>query len=223
MTMIFKNKTVLILIIFCAATILPAGVSVEFSGQDEGGNLAPKYRAFLAETQMIMHQKEKEVFLRLKSDQERDIYIASFWQQQGRRQQSVRANINLLMLMRMVQTLDLNEDQIAKILPVLNQIEKEKQRLQNGILKELREIRILLRDESPDEQSLAGKVKTVKDLEEKLSGKEMELNTFIEQHLSVVQQAKYILFAQDFYREMRDKLNDARSVQQRLREMNKRK
>jgi hypothetical protein len=221
--MIFKNKTVLILIVFCVAVIVPAGATVDFSGQNEGENLAPKYRAFLAETQMIMHTEEKDVFLHLNSDRDRDIFIASFWQQRGGRQQSVRANINLLMLMRMVQALDLNEDQIAKILPVLNQTEKEKQRLQNGILKELRELRILLRDEAIDEQSLVEKVKTIRDLEDKLSGKEVELNTFIEKNLSVVQQAKYILFTQDFYRELRDKLNDARSVQQRFREMSKRK
>ena len=127
------------------------------------------------------------------------------------------------MLMRMVQTLDLTDDPIAKLLPVMNQIEKEKQRLQNGIVKELRDLRFLLRNEAADEQSLAGKVKTIRDLEERLSGKEVELNTFIEENLSVVQQAKYILFAQDFYRELRDKLNDARSIQQRLRELNKRK
>lgn len=41
--------------------------------------------------------------------------------------------------------------------------------------------------------------------------------------LPIVYRAKYVLFAQDFYRELRDKLDEARRFQQRLREMNKRK
>jgi hypothetical protein len=223
MAMTFKNKTVLILVIFCAAALLPTAAAAGCADQDEGVNLAPKYKAFLAETQMIMSTKEKEVFLQLRSDRDRDIFIASFWKQRGGRQQSIRANISLLMLMRMVQTLDLTEDQVVKILPVFNRIEKEKQLLQNGIMKELRELRVFLRDEAIDEQSLAGKVKTIRELEDKLRGKEVELNTFIEDNLFLVQQAKYILFIQDFYREIRDKLNDARTVQQKLREMSKRK
>jgi len=221
--MIFKKKAVLIVFIFVSSVIIPAGAAMEFAGQAEEKILAPRYRAFLAETQMFMNEEEKDLFLRLESDGERNNFIESFWQQRGGRQQALRANIGLLMLMRMVQALDLTENQVAKFMPVLNQSEREKQQLQNRIMKELRELRLLIRDEAIDEKSLSGKVGAIRELEKRLREKEREWNAFIEQNLSLVQQAKYILFAQDFYRELRDKLNDARRIQQSLRELNKKR
>ena len=215
--MTFKKRTVVILIFFSAVAGLALETAAEDIGQDERIKLDPKYRSFLAETRSIMPLEEKEIFLGLKTDQERDVFIEAFWQQRGRRQRGVRANINLLMIMRMVQTLDLTEDQISKILPAMNQNAKEKQKLQSEIMKELRALRFILRNETADEQILTEKTGTIRVLEKALREKEAELNAFIEEHLSAVQQAKYILFIQDFYREMREKLNGARQVQRGYR------
>jgi hypothetical protein len=219
----FKQEMAAILIVFCATTLVPAGTTVAHRVQINEENLAQKYKTFLSQTQLMMTSQEKKTFLNLKSDQERDGFIRRFWQQRGRRQPAVRANVALLMLMRMAQALDLTEEQIAKILPVMNQKEREKQLLQDELLKKMRELRVLVENASADEQSLEEMVGTIRDLEGQLREKEVEFNTVIEASLSPLQKAKYILFAQDFYRELRDTLNDARRVQLRLQELRKRR
>lgn len=207
-----------ILVFFCMAFIVTADAALKYTGQDQvEAKLAPKYKAFLAETQMIMMSEEREVFQDLKTDEERDQFIRQFWKSRGGRQQGVRANINLLRFMRMVQVLDLTEDQIAKILPVMNQTEKEKQRLQRDIQNHLREMLLLLGEESRDEQKLVEILGRIKQLKTALREKEKEFDEFLADHLSVVQQAEYIVFSQEFYRGLQEQLQRARRLREQIR------
>ena len=211
-----KKKTLLasVLIIFFLTSFVSALLAVEYT-----------------KTQRFMHSKEKEVFQNLKTDRERDVFIESFWKSRGGRRQGVRANINLLMLMQMVRVLDLSEDQIAKIMPVMNQNEKEKQELQSDIMGHMAVLKILIREDFPytkeDREEynsrLNAKLSILRKLRSTLREKEVEFETFLTANLSSVQQARYFVFSQEFYRGLREKLDNARRTQQRSRPLRKKK
>ncbi len=210
-----------IVLLASLGSVLLAG---DYVGQEkEETELAPKYKAFLAETEIFMNSREKEVFLKLKNDQDRDIFIESFWQKRGGRQQRVRANINMLRLAGMVRALDLTEDQVAVIMPVMNKNENEKQQLQRDLQLHMRDMRLLLRRETPDELKLNEHLSSIKTLKRTLQNKEAEFDKFLTGNLSLVQQANYLIFSQEFYRGLQQQLDNARSTQQRLQQLRKKK
>lgn len=55
--------------------------SILFSQKIKEGELSPKYRDWLKLVNYIILPQEKEVFLQLKNDRDRDIFIESFWRQ----------------------------------------------------------------------------------------------------------------------------------------------
>jgi ABC-type multidrug transport system fused ATPase/permease subunit len=221
-----KKKTIFtaVLFILILTSFGSPLLAMEYTCQGkEETELAPKYMAFLAETQRIMHSKEKEVFLQLKNDQDRDNFIESFWRQRGGRQRGVRANINMLRLVRMVQVLDLTEDQVAVIMPAMNKNEEEKQQLQRDLQLHMRDMRLLLRREMPEEQKLNEHLSSIRTLKRTLQEKEAEFDKFLFKNLSLVQQANYIIFSQDFYRGLQEQLNNARRTQQSLQQLRRKK
>lgn len=219
-----KTLFVSVLLVFFMTSFVSALVAVEYLGQEkEETVLAPKYRAFLAETERFMHSREKEVFLKLKNDHDRDIFIESFWQIRGGRQRGVRANINMLRLARMVQALDLTEEQVAVIMPEMNKNEKEKQELQRNLQLKMRDLRLLLRGDNPDELKLKEHLSSIKTLRRTLQEKEAEFDMFLIENLSLVQHASYIIFSQEFYRGLQQQLDNARRTQQRSLQVRRKK
>ncbi|MCJ7581908.1 MAG: hypothetical protein MUP98_15430 [Candidatus Aminicenantes bacterium] len=201
--------------------------AVDYAGQEKKETeLAPKYTAFLAEAQPLMTEAEKEVFLSLENDRERDVFIESFWKSRGGRRPGVRANINLLMLTQMVRILDLNEDQIAKILPVMNQNEREKQDLQREINGHMRVLQMLIREDPSSSRedkeelhsAMSGKLDILRQLKKSLREKEIAFELFLTENLTLLQQARYVIFSQEFYRGLREKLDEARRTQERLQQ-----
>ena len=219
-----KTLFVSVLLVFFMTSFVSVLVAVEYLGQEkEETVLAPKYRAFLAETERFMHSREKEVFLKLKNDHYRDIFIESFWQIRGGRQRGVRANINMLRLARMVQALDLTEEQVAVIMPEMNKNEKEKQELQRNLQLKMRDLRLLLRGDNPDELKLKEHLSSIKTLRRTLQEKEAEFDMFLIENLSLVQHASYIIFSQEFYRGLQQQLDNARRTQQRSLQVRRKK
>lgn len=125
--------------------------------------------------------------------------------------QKLRDNINMLMLLRMTQVLDLTEEQAAKLFPKMNRLEKEKRRINQEIGMQMRRLRLAVKEEELDKQEISNRLNRIKTLRSQLKIMEAEMETFVAQHLSVEQQARYLIFFQDFYREMREKLNQARN------------
>ncbi len=219
-----KTLFVSVLLVFFMTSFVSALVAIEYLGQEkEETVLAPKYRAFLAETERFMHSREKEVFLKLKNDHDRDIFIESFWQIRGGRQRGVRANINMLRLARMVQALDLTEEQVAVIMPEMNKNEKEKQELQRDLQLKMRDLRLLLRGDNPDELKLKEHLSSIKTLRRTLQEKDVEFDMFLIENLSLVQHASYIIFSQEFYRGLQQQLDNARRTQQRRLQVRRKK
>lgn len=205
----FALSLLLISTLFFAA---PVDESV--TQKKEEKELSPRYKAFLAETQLIMSPEEKEVFLGLATDGERDTFIEAFWN--ARRERGIRDNISTLRILRMTQVLDLTEDQVAKIFPAINRIEKEKREIQRDIGKALRSLRNLLREDNPDPKEIENQLTELKRLRDIVKSQDEELESFLDENLTLIQRAKYMLFSVDFYRGLREKLERARQKKERF-------
>lgn len=196
----------LLIFLLCVSTFLSSATSFYLSYQEEEiENLAPRYRVFLREARAMMTPEEIQRFLNLENDKQRDRFIAAF-----RKSQRSRENVRTLYLLRMTQVLDLTEEQTAKIFPRVNRVEKEKHELNKKLSRLLRELRVRLREESTAEKELAGRVQEIKELSHQLKDIDKELELFLEQNLSLEQQAKYLIFHSDFTRTLRTQLEKAR-------------
>jgi Spy/CpxP family protein refolding chaperone len=206
--MILKKTTSCVLGLLLIASMLAA-----FSGgngliqKEEIRKLSPKYRASLAETREFMHSEEREVFLGLETDEHRDIFIQKFWEAR-----KGWDNISTLYLLRMVQVLDLTEEQTAKIFPMVNRVEKDKREMNRTIGLLLRELRAVVQQQDATEEELSRIMDELKDLRTQVKNREEELQAFMEENLTIHQQAKYLIFIQDFLRDLREKLNKAREA-----------
>lgn len=150
------------------------------------------------------------------------VLFSSLHEENLQNNRRIRDNIRTLLLLRMTQALDLTEEQTAKIFPKISQIEKEKKEMQQKIGKQMRELRSILRNENHDEQEFTDRIKRIKELRNLLKNKDEELENFLDDNLTLLQRAKYIIFSQDFYRGLREKLERARIMQEKLRKEKKR-
>ncbi len=136
-------------------------------------------------------------------------------QVQEKARRVTRENIITLMLIRMTRFLELTEDQTAKIYPFFNRIEKEKMQINQQTRLQMREIRAALSVEDPDLEVLKAKIQALKQLRDALKNKDTEMERYLEENLTVIQQAKYIVFMNAFFNELRDSLNKARTLRER--------
>ncbi len=137
-------------------------------------------------------------------------------QPQNRRR--ARENMRTLWLLRMTRVLELTEEQTAKIFPIVSRIEKEKSEIYQQVEKQVRELRLILREEVPDQKELKNKINKIKELRNLIKKKDEELEARMEENLTLVQKAKYLMFAANFYRELRDNLERARIQRERQRQ-----
>jgi Spy/CpxP family protein refolding chaperone len=134
----------------------------------------------------------------------------------------IRENIQMLRLLKMTQALDLTEEQASKIFPAINRAEKEKMKINKEIGQKIKELKLILDKEKPNESEIQNVMEDLKGLRSLLKSKDEELESVLEENLTLVQRAKYLLFMVDFYRGLREKVNRARILQQRLRKGEKR-
>jgi chromosome segregation ATPase len=112
----------------------------------------------------------------------------------------IRENIHRLRLLRMTEALGLSEEQTAKIYPAASRIEKDKRSLLGEINAEMRRLRDLLTETTPAEADLLASVARIKELRRRFQDKDREFEDFLEENLSPLQKAKYLLFSAEFYR-----------------------
>lgn len=139
---------------------------------------------------------------------------ASIFAQATRREaagrERIRENIHRLRLLRMTEVLELTEEQTARIYPAANRIEKEKAEIMREIGVEIQALRDLLGEERPAEQEIAEKVKSINGLRQAVQEKDRDFEAVLEENLTEIQKAKYLIFAVEFYRDLGEKLGRAR-------------
>lgn len=124
----------------------------------------------------------------------------------------IRENINRLRLLRMTEELGLTEEQTAKIYPAASRIEKEKADIHRKMRQEIIDLRALMEEPSGREAELAEKVKTIRELRSAVEQKDREFEALLEENLTSLQKAKYLLFTMEFYRSLAEKAERARRL-----------
>jgi Spy/CpxP family protein refolding chaperone len=122
----------------------------------------------------------------------------------------IRENIHRLRLLRLTESLELSEEQAAKVYPAASRLEKEKAEILKAIDGEMRVLRDLLEGSSPDVARLSAGVVKIKELRQSLQEKDREFEGLLEQNLSPIQRAKYLLFSAEFYKRVAAGLKRAR-------------
>ncbi len=150
------------------------------------------------------------------------ILSAAIQDEQLQNRRRARENVRTLWLLRMTRVLELTEEQTAKVFPLVSRIEKEKNEIYLQMGKQARGLRLILREEEPDQKELKSKINKIKELRNLIKKKDEELEARMAENLTLVQQAKYLMFAANFYRDLRDQLDRARTVRERQRQKIKR-
>ena len=139
--------------------------------------------------------------------------VSNGGQQQNRRR--TRENVITMRLLRMTRVLELTEEQTAKIFPLVTRVEKEKMEISLKVGKEMRDLRLALKSKTPDEKKILNAIKAVKELRALLVSMDRELDTRLEENLTLIQRAKYLVFSADFNRDLRNQLDRARRMKER--------
>jgi Spy/CpxP family protein refolding chaperone len=126
--------------------------------------------------------------------------------------QRLRQNLATLRLLRLTQALDLSEEQAARIFPTVNKLEKEKAGLQIAMSADIRDLRRLLAESPAKEDDIAANVRKIKDAQQVVKQKDAELDAFLENNLTTVQKAKYVIFEIEFYRLLEQTLQGMRGM-----------
>lgn len=124
----------------------------------------------------------------------------------------IRENIITFKLLRMTQALNLTPEQTAVIYPVLTRLEKEKYEITRELNESLERLRGLLELDKPAEDKLLVLVTEIGSLRDQISRTDAEEASFLKTRLSVVQNARYLLFNVEFYRGLGERLERARRL-----------
>lgn len=118
----------------------------------------------------------------------------------------IRENIHRLRLLRLTETLGLSEEQAAKVYPAASRVEKEKAEIIRAISAEVRALKSLVEESRPDEAKLLAGVAKITELRQSLREKDREFEAILEQNLTPVQRAKYLLSSAEFYERLAERV-----------------
>lgn len=119
------------------------------------------------------------------------------------KREEVRRKIETLRVWRMTEALRLDEKTAAKFIPLVTVLDQRRAELYRGNLDTLRELRGLLEPVPPDEKKLRAALEKIEQHHrEMMKVRERELEA-AKDHLTIEQQARYVLFQHEFQREMR--------------------
>jgi len=122
----------------------------------------------------------------------------------------IRENIITLKLVRMTQALDLTTDQTSALFPTLTRLEKEKYEITEKLNQSTKSLRLLLDQDNPEETKILGLMSEIGSQRDQIQAKDKEMAEFLKTKLSVVQNAKYLLFSAEFYQRLGERLGQLR-------------
>ncbi len=134
-------------------------------------------------------------------------------------QGDLRNNLFTLRTLRMTQELELTEQQTAAIFPELNRAEKDKAELQKTLTSELRELRLMLKNDrgKTEDKDYELKVNRIGELRRQLQEREKAFEDFLFSQLTAVQKARYIIFSLDFNRTLIERTHRMRMGGQKIK------
>jgi len=124
----------------------------------------------------------------------------------------IRENIITFKLLRMTQALSLTQEQTAVIYPALTRLEKEKYELTHKLNESMGKLRALLDLGTPPDDKLLELMAEIGSLRDRISNTDAEEASFLKTKLTVLQNARYMLFNVEFYRGLGERLERARRL-----------
>lgn len=126
------------------------------------------------------------------------------------KREEIRKKVETLRVWRMTEALKLDDKTAAKFIPVISSLDQKRAELMTENMAMMRQIRLALDSGKPDEKMLKTAIeKMERNHKEMMQIREKEFEA-MKEHLSVEQQARYIVFQREFQREVRHMINSAR-------------
>jgi len=126
------------------------------------------------------------------------------------RREEVHKKIEAVRMWRLTEELKLDEKTSTKVAAFLSAMEEKRRALMQEQGENMRSLRMLLQASTPDERKLKAKLETLeKNHHAMMELRDKEANG-IKDMLTVEQQARYLIFQQEFRREMSDMIAGAR-------------
>ncbi len=126
--------------------------------------------------------------------------------------EEVRKKMEAIKVSRLTEELKLDEKTAAKFIPVITSLDQKRRSLMQEDRKAMQELRTELNAQRPDERKLKGAIARIEKNHHEIAALQDKEFEAARENLSVSQQARYILFHQEFQREMRGMVEGARGV-----------
>ena len=124
--------------------------------------------------------------------------------------EEIRKKMEVVKMSRLTEELKLDEKTAAKFIPVITALDQKRRSLMNENRHAMQELRTELNAQQPDEGRMRTAISRIEKCQREIASlREKELQAARE-NLSVAQQARYLLFKQEFMREMRGMVEGAR-------------
>jgi Spy/CpxP family protein refolding chaperone len=127
----------------------------------------------------------------------------------AKKQEEVRKKVETVRIWRLTEELKLDEKTSARLASLLSAMDEKRRGLMRERMETMKDLRVLLKAGTPNEKKLKADLdKLEKDRREmmELDGKE---TSGVKEILSIEQQARYVVFQQEFRREMRGMIAEA--------------
>jgi len=122
----------------------------------------------------------------------------------------IEKKVEAVRVWRMTEELRLNEEQVQKFMPLVSSIEQRRRDLFRDQRNAMRELQVYLDARSPDEGKIRAALADVEKNLEAVEALRKEEIKAVKGNLTTVQQARYLVFQQEFQREIRDLVMKAR-------------
>ena len=128
----------------------------------------------------------------------------------AKKREEVRKKIETVRLWRLTEELKLDEKTGAKLASFLSAMDEQRRGLMRERMETMRDLRTILKVGNPDEKKLKTDLdKLEKNRRDMVGLEEKEING-LKEILTIEQQARYVIFQQEFRREMRGMIAGAR-------------
>lgn len=127
------------------------------------------------------------------------------------RREEVRKKIEAVRIWRLTEELKLDTETSAKLSSLLSSLDQKRRDTMREQMETMRDLRSLLKAAKPDEAKTRSLLEKLEKNHHKIQGlKDQELKG-IKNILTIEQQARFLIFQQEFQREMRDMISGARN------------
>ncbi len=121
-----------------------------------------------------------------------------------------REMLDTMMIWKLTKALDLTEEQSLRVFPKIQALQKTRKEFFQEKMRRYRDLSKQLRDDPKNDEAIRAKILAIRDIETDFRSRESRFKEEIAGHLSLRQQAEFILFEERFPREVRHTLEDIR-------------